>query len=87
MISLPRSLSLPERVTITPVAVEISSAGICAARPSPIDSRVNVLTASENERPCWSIPIAMPARRLIATMITPATASPLTNFEAPSIAP
>ena len=38
MISEPRSASLAERVTRMPVAVEISSAGICAARPSPIVS-------------------------------------------------
>ena len=34
-ISEPRSRSEPERVTMMPVATEISSAGIWAARPSP----------------------------------------------------
>ena len=34
----PRSASLPERVTMMPIAVEISRAGICAARPSPMVS-------------------------------------------------
>ena len=34
-ISEPRSVLEPERVTMMPVATEISSAGICAARPSP----------------------------------------------------
>src|SRR5919202_1088911 len=33
--SLPRSRSEAERVTMMPVATEMSSAGICAARPSP----------------------------------------------------
>ena len=80
--------SLPAaRVTIRPVAVEIRSAGICAARPSPTVRMLKVWSASENVRPCCSIPITMPAKRLTATMIRPATASPRTNFEAPSIAP
>ena len=34
-ISVPRSFSEAERVTMMPVATEISSAGIWAARPSP----------------------------------------------------
>ena len=70
-----------------PVAVEIRSAGICAARPSPIESSANVLTASENERPCWVTPITIPVSRLIATMMMPAIASPLTNVEAPCSEP
>ena len=70
-----------------PVATEISSAGICAARPSPIDSSENVWSASPKPRPCITMPIVMPASRLMPTITMPATASPLTNFEAPSIAP
>ena len=78
---------LAERVTRMPVAVEISSAGICATRPSPIVSSEKWWIASENDMRCCITPTTMPPMRLIATMITPATASPLTNFEAPSIAP
>ena len=37
--------------------------------------------------PAGSTPTTMPPMRLIITMITPAMASPFTNFEAPSIAP
>ena len=37
-----RVASVAARVTMMPVAVEISSAGICAARPSPIDSSEKV---------------------------------------------
>ena len=39
--SEPRSLSDAARVTMMPVATEISSAGICAARPSPTVSSEN----------------------------------------------
>ena len=34
-VSVPRSSSDAARVTMMPVAIEIISAGICAARPSP----------------------------------------------------
>src|SRR3954447_24498311 len=37
--------------------------------------------------PFCTTPMAMPATMFTKTIITPATASPLTNFEAPSIAP
>ena len=48
--------SLPAaRVTIRPVAVEIRSAGICAAMPSPTVRMLKVWSASENVRPCCSI--------------------------------
>ena len=80
-------MSVAARVTMMPVAVEISSAGICATRPSPIDSSEKVERASPKVMPCCSMPIAMPPRMLIETMMMPAMASPLTNFEAPSIAP
>ena len=42
---------------------------------------------AESGRPCWTTPMTMPPMRLIAVMRTAAIASPLTNFEAPSIAP
>ena len=70
-----------------PVATEINSAGICAARPSPTVSSENWWVASVKERPCCATPTTMPPMRLIAVMITAAIASPLTNFDAPSIAP
>ena len=84
----PRSLSAPaERVTRMPVATEISSAGICAHRPSPIDSSEKCWPASENGMPIWTTPMMMPPSRLMPVIRMPAIASPLTNFEAPSIAP
>ena len=70
-----------------PVAVEIRSAGIWAARPSPIVSSGKCGAASPKPMPCWSTPTPMPPSRLIATIRMPAIASPFTNFEAPSIAP
>ncbi len=84
----PRSWSAPaERVTRMPVATEISSAGIWAQRPSPIDSSEKWWPASANGMPCWTTPMTMPPSRLMAVIRMPAIASPLTNFEAPSIAP
>ena len=85
--SLPRSFSDAERVTRMPVATEISSAGICAQRPSPTVSSENLCAASPNGRPCCMTPMTMPPTRLISVIRMPAMASPLTNFEAPSIAP
>ena len=69
------------------VATEISSAGICAHRPSPIDSSEKWWPASENGIPIWTTPMMMPPSRLMPVIRMPAIASPLTNFEAPSIAP
>ena len=86
-ISLPRSRSDAARVTRMPVATEISSAGICAARPSPTVRAEYVSTASENDMCRWSMPTTIPPIRLIAVIRIAAIASPLTNFEAPSIAP
>ena len=87
VISLPRSFCDAERVTRMPVATEISSAGICAHRPSPTVSSENLAAASPNGRPCCMTPMMMPPTRLISVIRMPAIASPLTNFEAPSIAP
>ena len=70
-----------------PVATEISSAGIWAHRPSPIDSSEKWWPASANDMPIWTTPMMMPPIRLMAVIRMPAIASPLTNFEAPSIAP
>ena len=84
----PRSSSAPaERVTRMPVATEISSAGIWAHRPSPIDSSEKCWPASPNDMPIWTTPMMMPPSRLMPVIRMPAIASPLTNFEAPSIAP
>ncbi len=76
-----------ERVTRMPVATEISSAGICAHNPSPTVSSENLWAASPKGRPCWATPMTMPPTRLISVIRMPAMASPLTNFDAPSIAP
>ena len=85
--SLPRSDSLDERVTMMPMAVEIRRAGVWAARPSPIVSSGKVCTASPKPIPRCRTPTPMPPSRLMATIRMPAMASPFTNFEAPSIAP
>ena len=76
-----------ERVTRMPVATEISSAGICAHRPSPMVSSEKCWPASPNGMPCCTTPMTMPPIRLMPVIRMPAIASPLTNFEAPSIAP
>ena len=70
-----------------PVATEMSSAGIWAHKPPPTLSSEKWLMASLIGMPCWTTPTTMPPIRLIAVMSTAAIASPLTNFEAPSIAP
>ena len=69
------------------MATEISSAGICAHRPSPTDSSEKCWPASANGIFCWTTPMMMPPMRLMPVISTPAMASPLTNLEAPSIAP
>ncbi len=74
-------------MTMMPVATEISSAGICAARPSPTVRSEKCCAASPNGMPCCTTPTTMPPSRLIIVIMTAAMASPLTNFEAPSIAP
>ena len=85
--SAPTSLSLVERVTMTPVATEVRSAGICETRPSPTVSRLYVLIASPGDSPRCSMPTAKPPIRLTNVMMMAAIASPLTNFVPPSIAP
>ena len=87
MMSVPMSLSPVARVTIRPVATESSSAGIWETRPSPTESRLYVVTASPNGMPSCPTPIANPPIRLTRVMMIAAIASPLTNFDAPSIAP
>ncbi len=85
--SLPRSRSEAARVTMMPAATEINSAGICAASPSPTVSSEYFWVASLKPRFICSMPTTIPPMRLIAVMMSAAIASPLTNFEAPSMAP
>jgi hypothetical protein len=87
MASVPRSPVAVERVTMRPVATLISSAGTWLTRPSPMLSSAYLLIDSAGPRPCCTIPMTNPPMRLIITMTMPATASPLTNFDEPSIAP
>ena len=81
------SPSVADRVTMMPVAVESSRAGIWETRPSPTVSSEKVETASPGAMPRWMTPIAKPPIRLISVTMMPAIASPLTNFDAPSIEP
>ncbi len=76
-----------ERVTIMPVATAMSSAGTWVTSPSPTVRMEYVSTASMAGMPCMTTPITMPPSRLMSVMTMPAMASPLTNFDAPSIAP
>ncbi len=83
----PISVSAPDRVTIMPVDTAMSSAGICETRPSPIVRMPYFDSASVTDSPFCSMPIATPPSMLMTRMRMPAIASPLTNFDAPSIAP
>ena len=83
----PMSDSAFDRVTIMPVETAIRSAGICVTSPSPMVSSVYLFTASPIDRPLWITPMAIPPTMLMMMMMIPAIASPLTNLEAPSIAP
>ena len=85
--SWPNEPSEAARVTMMPVAVEISSAGIWVTMPSPIVSSVKRCSASTIDIPCWTIPMTKPPMMLTKTMMTAAIASPRTNLDAPSIAP
>ena len=71
-----------------PVATEIISAGIWA-REAVADGEQREVVARLAERHVLleHRRSTMPPSRLIATIMMPAIASPLTNFEAPSIAP
>ena len=74
-------------VTIIPVAVEIKREGICDTSPSPIVAIEYTDNTSENVIVDCTIPIIVPAIKLIAVMIIDITASPFTIFVAPSIEP
>ena len=91
-ISLPISalseLSCPAALlTIKPVAADIKSAGSWETRPSPTVNLVKVDNASIKSICCCHIPIIKPPTMFITVIIIPAVASPLTNFEAPSMVP
>ena len=75
------------RVTSNPAAVDITSAGICVTRPSPIVSKPYFFSASPALMSRCRTPTARPPRRFTAVITSPATTSPFTNFIAPSIAP
>ena len=79
--------SSPTRVTMTPDVIDTSSAGICETRPSPTVRMPYLVIAHETSLPFMNTPMQMPPTMLIAVMMRPATASPFTNFIAPSIAP
>ncbi len=85
--AVPMSPSAVARVTTMPVDTDSSSAGICVTRPSPTVSRLNRSMASPADMPICIMPIANPPTRLMTVMTMPAIASPLTNFDPPSIAP
>jgi len=74
-------------VTIIPEDVEIISAGIWLTKPSPMVNMVYVLMASSKGLPSIATPKIKPPTIFRAVIIRPAMASPLTNFEAPSIEP
>ena len=86
-ISSPSSPSLDAFVTRIPVDKDISNDGICEHNPSPIVRIAYVESASFTDCPRYIIPIITPPTRLIAVIIRPAVASPLTYFVAPSIEP
>ena len=76
-----------ERVTIIPIAVEMRSEGTCEQRPSPTVAILYVVRTSENAIPLYTRPITAPPRRFTTAATIENVASPLMNFEAPSIAP
>ena len=85
--SCPRLPSEAARVTMIPVAVEISNAGIWLTNPSPTVNSVYVCNESTADMSRCAMPIMKPPPILISMITIAAIASPLTNFEAPSIAP
>ncbi|OQA13177.1 MAG: hypothetical protein BWY62_01420 [Firmicutes bacterium ADurb.Bin356] len=89
--SEPKLLFVAERVTIMPADVETKSAGSCETSPSPTAaSAYTVTTLSRGigaPVPMPSAPIIIPPTMFMTVIIMPTIASPLINFEAPSIAP
>ena len=85
--SVPRPASEPLRVTSTPVAIEMRRALISFTRPSPTVRTVYVVRAAPMSMPFCRTPTVRPPTMLTTMITRAATASPLTNLEAPSIAP
>ena len=82
------SPSVADRVTMRPVAVEMQQGGDLRDQAvADGQQRVGLRRPRPGAMPCCMTPIAKPPMRLISVMMMPAIASPLTNFEAPSIAP
>ena len=79
--------SLSALVTKIPAAVDIRSAGIWLTSPSPIVNLIYVWAAVAKSILSIITPIIIPAKIFTTVTIIPAMASPLTNFEAPSIEP
>ena len=84
---LPMSPSALARVTTMPVDTDSSRAGIWVTSPSPTDRRLKRCSDSPAVIFIWTMPMMKPPARLMTVMMMPAMASPLTNFEPPSIAP
>ena len=84
---LPKLFFEFDLVTRIPAAVEISNAGTWLTSPSPIVKITKRLAASPADIPIWVIPIIIPPKTFITVIIIPATASPLTNLDAPSMVP
>ena len=67
--------------------MEMTKEGICEERPSPMVSLVKTSAVWPASQPRAMMPTAKPPTTLTAVMMRPATASPRTNLEAPSMAP
>ncbi len=70
-----------------PVAVEIIRAGSWLTRPSPMVTMEYSVNTVPMSMPLDTMPIITPPIRFTAVMISDMTASPLTIFVAPSMAP
>src|SRR5271155_2938606 len=87
MIALSAEPRVPPLATRRPAAREMMRAGIWVTRPSPTESLVKMSAAAASDRLCRVTPMTMPPKMLTARMMSPAMASPRTNFDAPSIEP
>ena len=82
-----RLFSEAERVTIIPVATDMSSAGIWDTRPSPMVEVVYICMISVMLPCLFIVPTRMPPIKLISVIMIEIMASPFTNFVAPSMEP
>ncbi len=85
--SVPTVSSLFDLVTSRPEPMVISSDGIWLTRPSPMVRIEKVVRDWPALMFIIVMPMMKPAAMLMAVMISPAMASPLTNLLAPSMAP